>query len=181
MLTTSFAPTPRFTHSATSFRCAKCKTRVESDSNLLLLSDGSPICEQCSYSCKACHKPILDEAIMTGKSPSFPHVFPFVFPALCISCVSIYPPVPLSAPKRSFYFQCLWSHKGARGAMNIVPLPLPWLLSPLFSFFAGAKEGGSCFWCYSAKTKPSCGVCAQYRRRCLPRRLLPVHPMRVQD
>ncbi|KAK3834450.1 MAG: hypothetical protein J3R72DRAFT_372250, partial [Linnemannia gamsii] len=48
------------------FRCAKCKGRVECDSNLLLLSDGSPICEQCSYSCSSCRRPILDEAIMTG-------------------------------------------------------------------------------------------------------------------
>lgn len=66
-----------------SFRCAKCKNRVECDSNLLLLSDGSPICEQCSYSCNACRKPILDEAIMTGKPkwtpihPAIPHSLPW--------------------------------------------------------------------------------------------------------
>ncbi|KAI9245895.1 hypothetical protein BDA99DRAFT_272023 [Phascolomyces articulosus] len=49
-----------------SFRCAKCQKLVECYSNLLLLRDGSPICEDCSYSCHACHKAIKDEAIMTG-------------------------------------------------------------------------------------------------------------------
>ncbi|ORY97293.1 hypothetical protein BCR43DRAFT_489534 [Syncephalastrum racemosum] len=48
------------------FHCAKCHKLVECYSNLLLLRDGSPICEDCSYSCHACSKPIKDEAIMTG-------------------------------------------------------------------------------------------------------------------
>lgn len=48
------------------FRCAKCLKLVECYSNLLLLRDGSPICEDCSYSCHACSKTIKDEAIMTG-------------------------------------------------------------------------------------------------------------------
>ncbi|CEP10876.1 hypothetical protein [Parasitella parasitica] len=48
------------------FRCAKCQKLVECYSNLLLLRDGSPICEDCSYSCHACSKTIKDEAIMTG-------------------------------------------------------------------------------------------------------------------
>ncbi|KAG2195184.1 hypothetical protein INT47_006466, partial [Mucor saturninus] len=48
------------------FRCAKCQKLVECYSNLLLLRDGSPICEDCSYSCHACFKTIKDEAIMTG-------------------------------------------------------------------------------------------------------------------
>ncbi|KAI8342228.1 hypothetical protein BD560DRAFT_412036 [Blakeslea trispora] len=48
------------------FRCAKCQKLVECYSNLLLLRDGSPICEDCSYSCSVCHKTIKDEAIMTG-------------------------------------------------------------------------------------------------------------------
>jgi hypothetical protein len=49
-----------------SFQCAKCHNLVEHDSNLLLLSDGNPICENCSYNCHVCKKPILNEAIMTG-------------------------------------------------------------------------------------------------------------------
>ncbi|GBC03839.1 hypothetical protein RclHR1_05350013 [Rhizophagus clarus] len=48
------------------FQCAKCHNLVEHDSNLLLLSDGNPICENCSYNCNVCKKPILNEAIMTG-------------------------------------------------------------------------------------------------------------------
>lgn len=48
------------------FRCAKCSSTVSADTNLLLLADGSPVCQSCSYSCHVCHNPILDEAIMTG-------------------------------------------------------------------------------------------------------------------
>ncbi|CAE6533287.1 unnamed protein product, partial [Rhizoctonia solani] len=48
------------------FRCAKCQSTVSADTNLLLLADGSPVCQNCSYSCHVCHNPILDEAIMTG-------------------------------------------------------------------------------------------------------------------
>ncbi|KAJ7616747.1 hypothetical protein B0H17DRAFT_662612 [Mycena rosella] len=48
------------------FKCAKCGEQVTADTNLLLLSDGSPICAHCSYSCTVCRDPILDEAIMTG-------------------------------------------------------------------------------------------------------------------
>ena len=31
------------------FRCAKCRERVSADTNLLLLSDGNPVCGNCSY------------------------------------------------------------------------------------------------------------------------------------
>ncbi|KIK03503.1 hypothetical protein K443DRAFT_41453, partial [Laccaria amethystina LaAM-08-1] len=48
------------------FKCAKCRNQVTADTNLLLLSDGSPICANCSYCCNVCHLPILDEAIMAG-------------------------------------------------------------------------------------------------------------------
>ncbi|GAA5906334.1 hypothetical protein JCM5296_003173 [Sporobolomyces johnsonii] len=47
-------------------RCAKCHNLVEHDTNLLLLSDGSPVCENCSYICSVCQKPIHNEAIVTG-------------------------------------------------------------------------------------------------------------------
>jgi len=39
---------------------------LQADTNLLLLSDGSPVCGSCSYNCSVCKLPILDEAIMTG-------------------------------------------------------------------------------------------------------------------
>ncbi|KAF8514203.1 signal transducer [Hysterangium stoloniferum] len=48
------------------FNCAKCGNRVSPDTNLLLLSDGSPVCASCSYNCAVCKKPISHEAIMTG-------------------------------------------------------------------------------------------------------------------
>ncbi|GAA5988140.1 hypothetical protein JCM11641_003608 [Rhodosporidiobolus odoratus] len=47
-------------------RCAKCHNLVEHNTNLLLLSDGSPVCENCSYICSVCQKPIHNEAIVTG-------------------------------------------------------------------------------------------------------------------
>ncbi|GAA6031517.1 hypothetical protein JCM8097_006495 [Rhodosporidiobolus ruineniae] len=47
-------------------RCAKCHNLVEHNTNLLLLSDGSPVCENCSYICSVCQKPISNEAIVTG-------------------------------------------------------------------------------------------------------------------
>lgn len=47
-------------------RCAKCHNLVEHDTNLLLLSDGNPVCENCSYICSVCQKPIQNEAIVTG-------------------------------------------------------------------------------------------------------------------
>ncbi|KAG1183732.1 hypothetical protein G6F36_008225 [Rhizopus arrhizus] len=62
------------------FRCAKCRKLVECYSNLLLLRDGSPICEDCSYSCHACGKTIKDEAIMTGEEAYHADCF------RCIQC-----------------------------------------------------------------------------------------------
>jgi Rho-type GTPase-activating protein 1/2 len=57
------------------FKCAKCGDQVTADTNLLLLSDGSPICANCSYSCNICRLPILDEAIMTGDDSYHAHCF----------------------------------------------------------------------------------------------------------
>lgn len=57
------------------FKCAKCGNQVTADTNLLLLSDGSPICANCSYNCNVCKQPILDEAIMTGDDSYHAHCF----------------------------------------------------------------------------------------------------------
>ncbi|OBZ70689.1 putative Rho-type GTPase-activating protein 3 [Grifola frondosa] len=57
------------------FKCAKCQNQVTADTNLLLLSDGSPICANCSYCCNVCKQPILDEAIMTGEDSYHAHCF----------------------------------------------------------------------------------------------------------
>ncbi|KAK0461358.1 uncharacterized protein EV420DRAFT_1640838 [Desarmillaria tabescens] len=57
------------------FKCAKCGDKVTADTNLLLLSDGSPVCANCSYNCNVCKLPILDEAIMTGDDSYHAHCF----------------------------------------------------------------------------------------------------------
>lgn len=48
------------------FRCNTCSTLLDSDANLLLLGDGSLICNNCTYSCSACNNKIEDLAILTG-------------------------------------------------------------------------------------------------------------------
>ncbi|KAL1923054.1 uncharacterized protein VTP21DRAFT_9430 [Calcarisporiella thermophila] len=62
------------------FRCAKCNSQIDCDGNLMLLSDGQPICEKCSYSCRSCGQAIEDEAIMTGDDAYHAECF------CCISC-----------------------------------------------------------------------------------------------
>lgn len=57
------------------FRCAKCKEKVSADTNLLLLSDGSPVCGNCSYQCFVCKQAITEEAIMTGDESYHAHCF----------------------------------------------------------------------------------------------------------
>ncbi|KAI8372709.1 uncharacterized protein BYT42DRAFT_42952 [Radiomyces spectabilis] len=61
------------------FTCAKCAREVDCSSNLLLLNDGRPLCEQCSYICAACKQPTQHEAIMIGDE---------VYHAECFRCVS---------------------------------------------------------------------------------------------
>ncbi|KAL8698756.1 MAG: hypothetical protein Q9224_001704 [Gallowayella concinna] len=56
------------------FRCNTCSTLLDSDANLLLLGDGSLICNNCTYSCSACNNKIEDLAILTGDQ------------AFCASC-----------------------------------------------------------------------------------------------
>lgn len=69
------------------FRCAKCQEKVSADTNLLLLSDGSPVCGNCSYQvseirwtrtdkqCFVCKQAITEEAIMTGDESYHAHCF----------------------------------------------------------------------------------------------------------
>ncbi|KAI8877893.1 RhoGAP-domain-containing protein [Backusella circina FSU 941] len=61
------------------FICAKCSEQVDCESNLLLLTNGRPVCESCSYCCNACKQVIRDEAIMTGDE---------AYHANCFRCVS---------------------------------------------------------------------------------------------
>ncbi|KAF9954454.1 hypothetical protein BGZ72_004591 [Mortierella alpina] len=91
-----------------SFRCAKCKNRVECDSNLLLLSDGSPICEQCSYNCNSCRRPILDEAIMTGDEAYHADCF------RCIQCDSKIDDLVFAKTSQGIY--CMKCHQERKEA-----------------------------------------------------------------
>ena len=59
------------------FRCNTCGTLLDSDANLLLLGDGSLICNNCTYSCSACGNKIEDLAILTGDQ---------AFCATCFKC-----------------------------------------------------------------------------------------------
>ncbi|KJZ79198.1 hypothetical protein HIM_01349 [Hirsutella minnesotensis 3608] len=59
------------------FRCNTCGTLLDSDANLLLLGDGSLICNNCTYSCSACGNKIEDVAILTGDQ---------AFCATCFRC-----------------------------------------------------------------------------------------------
>jgi hypothetical protein len=59
------------------FRCNTCGTLLDSDANLLLLGDGSLICNNCTYSCSACNNKIEDLAILTGEQ---------AFCATCFRC-----------------------------------------------------------------------------------------------
>lgn len=59
------------------FRCNTCSTLLDSDANLLLLGDGSLICNNCTYSCTACNNKIEDLAILTGDQ---------AFCATCFRC-----------------------------------------------------------------------------------------------
>ncbi|KAI7859913.1 hypothetical protein BDC45DRAFT_495288 [Circinella umbellata] len=61
------------------FTCAKCHRPADCESNLLLLSDGRPVCESCSYNCFVCKQVIRDEAIMTGDE---------AYHANCFRCAS---------------------------------------------------------------------------------------------
>ena len=59
------------------FRCNTCSTILDSDANLLLLGDGSLICNNCTYSCSVCGNKIEDLAILTGDQ---------AFCATCFKC-----------------------------------------------------------------------------------------------
>ncbi|CAH0057966.1 unnamed protein product [Clonostachys solani] len=61
------------------FRCNTCQVLLDLDSNLLLLGDGSPICNQCVYECNACGNKIEDFAILTGDQ---------AFCATCFRCMN---------------------------------------------------------------------------------------------
>lgn len=48
------------------FRCNTCGVVLDADTNLLLLGDGSLVCNDCTYNCSVCQSKIEDLAILTG-------------------------------------------------------------------------------------------------------------------
>ncbi|PWN22306.1 RhoGAP-domain-containing protein [Microstroma glucosiphilum] len=85
------------------FRCAKCSQPVSTDrDDILLLSDGHPICASCNYSCQICGLPILEEAIMTGDES---------YHATCFTCRSCKEPIKeLVFAKTSQGIYCMPCH-----------------------------------------------------------------------
>ena len=85
------------------FRCAKCKNRVSTErDDILLLSDGHPICGECNYSCNICHLPIMEEAIMTGDES---------YHASCFTCRSCHSKIEeLVFAKTSQGIYCMKCH-----------------------------------------------------------------------
>ncbi len=76
-------------------------TLYQADTNLLLLSDGSPVCANC-YNCKICDLPILDEAVMTGDDS---------YHAACFTCRSCRNRIDeLVFAKTSQGFYCMKCH-----------------------------------------------------------------------
>ena len=56
------------------FRCSICSIILDSDTNLILLGDGSFICKNCAYNCSVCDNKIEDLTILAGDQ------------AFCTSC-----------------------------------------------------------------------------------------------
>lgn len=85
------------------FRCAKCKNRVSTErDDILLLSDGHPICGECNYSCNICNLPIMEEAIMTGDES---------YHASCFTCRSCHSKIEeLVFAKTSQGIYCMKCH-----------------------------------------------------------------------
>jgi Rho-type GTPase-activating protein 1/2 len=90
------------------FKCAKCRDRVTADTNLLLLSDGQPVCSNCSYSCSVCQQPILDEAIMTGDDSYHAHCFK------CRSCHNRIDELMFAKTSHGIYCMKCHHHRVAR-------------------------------------------------------------------
>lgn len=97
------------------FRCAKCGNKPNMDDTKhqhLLLSDGSPLCLNCSYSCKMCHTPILNEAIITGDDSYHAHCF------ICGMCKNRIDDLVFAKTSRFIYCMRCHSERLARSAKH---------------------------------------------------------------
>ena len=59
------------------FRCNTCGNLLDSDVNLLLVEDGSLVCNDCTYNCSACLNKVEDYVILAGDQ---------TFCASCFKC-----------------------------------------------------------------------------------------------
>lgn len=84
-------------------RCAKCHVECEHNTNLLLLSDGSPVCENCAYICSVCQTPIHNEAIVTGALAVLTrlHGRPSVLTVVIYRCLALYQGMNRTTPTAS--------------------------------------------------------------------------------
>ncbi|KAI8816582.1 uncharacterized protein EV422DRAFT_571553 [Fimicolochytrium jonesii] len=58
------------------FNCNNCRTPIDYENSVVLVGeDGKAICVNCSYKCKGCGNPILEEAITTGNDTYHTHCF----------------------------------------------------------------------------------------------------------
>ncbi|PWN48569.1 RhoGAP-domain-containing protein [Violaceomyces palustris] len=95
------------------FRCAKCKGRVRTDrDDILLLSDGHPICGQCNYTCQMCGGAIMEEAIMTGDESYHASCFN------CRSCHSRIEELVFAKTSQGIYCMACHNERVARSRRN---------------------------------------------------------------
>lgn len=96
------SPLSPLTLTMSSFKCARCASLVSPDTSLLLLSDGSPVCAACTYTCNICSLPITDEAIMTEDEAYHASCF------VCRSCKKVIETMVVARTKAGIY--CMSCH-----------------------------------------------------------------------
>lgn len=57
------------------FRCIKCGGDVLGEQENVMLVGGQPMCSACTFTCRACHEPIAEEAVMCDQEPYHPACF----------------------------------------------------------------------------------------------------------
>ncbi|KAG1383057.1 hypothetical protein G6F60_002255 [Rhizopus arrhizus] len=100
------------------FVCDKCKKCMENKTNLLLLENGKPVCDNCSYNCTECNKIIRDEAIMTGENAYHSDCFK------CISCKNKIEDLIFTQTKKGIYCSICYESRKASRKNKVKPTPL---------------------------------------------------------
>ncbi|CAO3647494.1 unnamed protein product [Cunninghamella blakesleeana] len=105
------------------FTCAKCHQHVENQQNLLILTDGRPICKNCSYRCKLCGTHIDNEAIVTGNDTYHVECF------RCILCKKNIDDLIYTQTSKGIY--CTTCYKKCKNHNGFTDRPLPAIPSPI--------------------------------------------------